>query len=105
MEQEEEEKEEEEEQGSVFDRIQPVRHEEHTDPATSTRLGFRLSDGSRLTHRFSKDAPVRVLFEFIKAEVEDARSQPFDVRSNGGWFMTTNVVLVMVAQHSFVRLY
>lgn len=74
---------EEEEQGSVFDRIQPVRHEEPTDPATSTRLGFRLSDGSRLTHRFSKDAPVRVLFEFIKAEVEDARSQPFDVRSNG----------------------
>ncbi|KAK3814364.1 MAG: hypothetical protein J3Q66DRAFT_402919 [Benniella sp.] len=74
-----EEEKKEEEQGSVFDRIQPVRHEEPTDPATSTRLGFRLSDGSRLTHRFSKDAPVRVLFEFIKAEVEDARSQPFDL--------------------------
>ncbi|KAF9923204.1 hypothetical protein BGZ65_009034, partial [Modicella reniformis] len=67
------------EEVSDFDSIQPVRHDEPTDPATSTRIGFRLSDGSRLMHRFSKDAPVRVLFEFIKAEVEDARSQPFEL--------------------------
>ncbi|KAG0237697.1 hypothetical protein B0O80DRAFT_176637 [Mortierella sp. GBAus27b] len=67
------------EEMSVFDSIQPVRHEEPTDPATSTRLGFRLSDGSRLMHRFSKNAPVRALFEFVKAEVEDARSQPFEL--------------------------
>jgi len=64
---------------SVFDSIQPVRHEEPTDPATSTRIGFRLSDGSRLMHRFSKTAPVRVLFEYIKSEVEDARTQPFEL--------------------------
>ncbi|KAG0210310.1 hypothetical protein BGX28_009466 [Mortierella sp. GBA30] len=64
---------------SVFDSIQPVRHEEPTDPATSTRIGFRLSDGSRLMHRFSKTAPVRVLFEYIKSEVEEARTQPFDL--------------------------
>ncbi|KAF9434663.1 hypothetical protein BGZ76_007635 [Entomortierella beljakovae] len=64
---------------SVFDSIQPIRHEEPTDPATSTRIGFRLSDGSRLMHRFSKNAPVRALFEFIKAEVEDARTQQFEL--------------------------
>ncbi|KAF9931958.1 hypothetical protein BGZ67_005055 [Mortierella alpina] len=64
---------------SVFDSIQPVRHEEPTDPATSTRIGFRLSDGSRLMRRFSKTAPVRVLFEYIKSEVEDARTQPFEL--------------------------
>ncbi|KAG0365273.1 hypothetical protein BGZ54_006695 [Gamsiella multidivaricata] len=67
------------EEVSVFDSIQPLRHEEPTDPATSTRIQFRLSDGSRLMHRFSKEAPVRALFEFIKAEVEDAQSQPFEL--------------------------
>ncbi|KAG0274221.1 hypothetical protein BGZ95_009993 [Linnemannia exigua] len=64
---------------SVFDSIKPVRHEEPTDLATSTRIGFRLSDGSRLMHRFPKSAPVRALFEYIKSEVEDARSQPFEL--------------------------
>ncbi|KAF9902175.1 hypothetical protein EC991_005221 [Linnemannia zychae] len=64
---------------SVFDSIKPVNHEESTDPATSTRIGFRLSDGSRLMHRFPKTAPVRALFEFIKFKVEDARTQPFDL--------------------------
>ncbi|KAG0255260.1 hypothetical protein BG011_005223 [Mortierella polycephala] len=67
------------EEVSVFDSIQPVNHEEPTDPATSTRIGFRLSDGSRLMHRFSKTAPVRALFEYIKHEVEDARTQPFEL--------------------------
>ncbi|KAF9930760.1 hypothetical protein FBU30_011296 [Linnemannia zychae] len=66
-------------QESVFDSIKPVRHEEPTDLANSTRIGFRLSDGSRLMHRFSKSAPVRVLFEYIKSEVEDARTQPFEL--------------------------
>ncbi|KAF9104470.1 hypothetical protein BGX29_001840 [Mortierella sp. GBA35] len=64
---------------SVFESIKPVRHEEPTDMATSTRIGFRLSDGSRLMHRFSKSAPIRVLFEYIKSEVEDARTQPFEL--------------------------
>lgn len=63
---------------SVFDSIKPVRHEEPTDLATSTRIGFRLSDGSRLMHRFPKSAPVRALFEYIKSEVEDARTQQFE---------------------------
>ncbi|KAF9146897.1 hypothetical protein BGX30_005107 [Mortierella sp. GBA39] len=64
---------------SVFDSIKPVRHEEPTDLATSTRIGFRLSDGSRLMHRFPKSAPVRALFEYIKSEVEDARTQQFEL--------------------------
>jgi len=67
------------EEVSVLESIQPIRHEEPTDAATSTRIGFRLSDGSRLMHRFSKTAPVRALFEFVKSEVEDARTQPFEV--------------------------
>ncbi|KAF9998939.1 hypothetical protein BGZ79_007419 [Entomortierella chlamydospora] len=71
-----------EEEVSVFDSIKPIRHEEPTDQATSTRIGFRLSDGSRLMHRFSKNAPVRALFEFIKAEVDDARTQPFEASTN-----------------------
>lgn len=67
------------EEVSVFDSIQPVRHEEPTDAANATRIAFRLNDGSRLVHKFSKDAKVRALFEYIKSEVEDARSQSFEV--------------------------
>lgn len=68
------------EEVSVFDSIQPVRHEEPTDASNATRIAFRLNDGSRLVHKFSKDAKVRALFEYIKSEVEDARTQPFEVR-------------------------
>ncbi|KAF8924808.1 hypothetical protein BGZ58_001406 [Dissophora ornata] len=67
------------EEVSVFDSIQPVLHEEPRDSANSTKIQFRLSDGSRLVHGFSKDAPVRALFEFVKAKVEDAQSQPFEL--------------------------
>ena len=72
------------EEVSLLDSIQPIRHEEPTDASTSTRIGFRLSDGSRLMHRFSKTAPVRALFEFVKSEVEDARTQPFEVKTFDG---------------------
>ncbi|KAF9971329.1 hypothetical protein BGZ73_005752 [Actinomortierella ambigua] len=64
---------------AVFDSIQPVLHDEPKDPATSTRIAFRLRDGGRIMHRFAKDAKVRVLFEYIKAKVEDARDQPFEL--------------------------
>ncbi|KAG0312612.1 hypothetical protein BGZ99_009371 [Dissophora globulifera] len=67
------------EQVSVFDSIQPVLHEEPKSTANSTKIQFRLSDGSRLVHGFSKDAPVRALFEFVKAKVEEAQSQPFEL--------------------------
>ncbi|KAG0338578.1 hypothetical protein BG000_003728 [Podila horticola] len=67
------------EEVSVFDSIQPVRHEEPTDASNATRIAFRLNDGSRLVHKFSKDAKVRALFEYIKSEVEDARTQPFEL--------------------------
>ncbi|KAF9428728.1 hypothetical protein BGZ94_001328 [Podila epigama] len=64
---------------SLFGSIPPVRHEEPTDRSKATRIGFRLSDGSRKMHTFLKDAKVRVLFEFVKAEVEEARTQPFEL--------------------------
>ncbi|KAF9205293.1 hypothetical protein BGZ59_000554 [Podila verticillata] len=67
------------EEVSVFDSIQPVRHEEPSDTVNATRIAFRLNDGSRLVHKFSKDAKVRALFEYIKSEVEDARTQPFEL--------------------------
>ncbi|KAG0079935.1 hypothetical protein BGZ93_011407 [Podila epicladia] len=67
------------EEVSVFDSIQSVRHEEPTDASNATRIAFRLNDGSRLVHKFSKDAKVRALFEYIKSEVEDARTQPFEL--------------------------
>ncbi|KAF9161009.1 hypothetical protein DFQ26_004984 [Actinomortierella ambigua] len=64
---------------AVFDSIQPVLHDEPNDPASSTRIAFRLNDGGRIMHRFAKDAKVRVLFEYIKAKVEDARDRPFEL--------------------------
>ncbi|KAG0235760.1 hypothetical protein BGW42_004810 [Actinomortierella wolfii] len=64
---------------SVFDTIQPILHDEPSDPATSTRIAFRLNDGGRIMHRFAKDAKVRVLFEYIKARVDEARDQPFEL--------------------------
>ncbi|KAG0057612.1 hypothetical protein BGZ83_006985 [Gryganskiella cystojenkinii] len=71
------------EEVSVFDSIQPILHQEPTDMASSARVGFKFGDGSRVTHRFSKTAPVRALFEFVKAKLEDAGTQPFQLVFGG----------------------
>ncbi|KAL1922255.1 uncharacterized protein VTP21DRAFT_9794 [Calcarisporiella thermophila] len=67
---------------NVFDAIKPVKRDEPTDPATSTRIQFRLPDGSRIIRRFSKQDPVRAIFEFIKAEVPQADVTPFELVFN-----------------------
>ncbi|GAA5796272.1 hypothetical protein HPULCUR_001642 [Helicostylum pulchrum] len=74
-------KEEEEEikAGSTFDGIKAVKRDETTDVANSTRIQLRLANGSRMIRRFLKTDPVRYLFEFVKAEVPDAQTQPFEV--------------------------
>lgn len=76
---EEEEEEEEIKAGSLFDSIKAVKRDETTDIANSTRIQLRLADGSRMIRRFLKTDPVRYLFEFVKAEVPDAKTQPFEV--------------------------
>lgn len=65
--------------GSAFDAIKALKREETTDIANSTRIQLRLADGSRMIRRFLKSDPVRYLFEFVKAEVPNADSQPFEV--------------------------
>ncbi|GAA5812525.1 hypothetical protein MFLAVUS_005981 [Mucor flavus] len=77
-------KEEEEEikAGSTFDGIKAVKRDETTDIANSTRIQLRLANGSRMIRRFLKTDPVRYLFEFVKAEVPDAQTQPFELVFN-----------------------
>jgi hypothetical protein len=65
--------------GSAFDGIKPVKRDETTDMANSTRIQLRMGDGSRIIRRFLKTDPVRYLFEFVKAEVPNAENQPFEV--------------------------
>lgn len=67
--------------GSTLDGIKAVKREETTDIANSTRIQLRLADGSRMIRRFLKSDPVRYLFEFVKAEVPNADTQPFEVMS------------------------
>jgi hypothetical protein len=66
--------------GSALDGIKAVKREETKDMANSTRIQLRLGDGSRMIRRFLKTEPVRHLFEFVKAEVPNAETQPFEVK-------------------------
>jgi hypothetical protein len=66
--------------GSALDGIKAIKREETKDMANSTRIQLRLGDGSRTVRRFLKTDPVRYIFEFVKAEVPLAQSQPFEVR-------------------------
>ncbi|KAJ2957363.1 hypothetical protein NQZ79_g6883 [Umbelopsis isabellina] len=69
---------EEERQASVLDSIAANKRDEPTDPKTSTRIQLRLPDGSRIVRRFNKIDPVRYIFEFVKAEVAEAETRPFE---------------------------
>lgn len=42
-------------------------------------LCLLFKDGSRIVRRFNKTDPVRYVFEFVKAEIPDANSRPFEV--------------------------
>ncbi|KAJ3054395.1 hypothetical protein HK097_001946 [Rhizophlyctis rosea] len=55
----------------------PVKRPEPT--ADAARIQFRLPDGGRVIHKFNKTDPVRFLFEFVKAEVPETQSRPFDL--------------------------
>ncbi|KAI7905641.1 uncharacterized protein BX663DRAFT_500450 [Cokeromyces recurvatus] len=79
---EEEEEKEEIKAGSAFDAIKAIKREEPTDMTNSTRIQFRMGDGSRIIRRFLKTDPVRSMFEFIKAEVSDAKEQSFEVNKS-----------------------
>ncbi|CAO3685233.1 unnamed protein product [Umbelopsis ramanniana] len=73
---------EEERQASIVDTIEAIKREEPTDLKNSTRIQFRLADGSRIVRRFNKTDPVRYVFEFVKAEIPDANSRPFELIYN-----------------------
>lgn len=79
----EEEEEEDMKAGSALDGIKAVKREETKDIANSTRIQLRMGDGSRIIRRFLKSDPVRYVFEFVKAEVPNAETQPFEVRIKG----------------------
>ncbi|CAO3647741.1 unnamed protein product [Cunninghamella blakesleeana] len=67
---------------SLLDSILPVKRTETTDIANSTRIQFRMADGSRMIRRFLKTDPVRYLFEFIKSQVPETQNQPFELVFN-----------------------
>ncbi|KAI8100170.1 uncharacterized protein BX664DRAFT_323063 [Halteromyces radiatus] len=67
---------------SVLDSILPVKRQETTDLANSTRIQFRMADGSRLIRRFLKTDPVRYLFEFIKSQVPETQDRAFELVFN-----------------------
>ncbi|CAO3589892.1 unnamed protein product [Absidia cylindrospora] len=67
---------------SVLDSILPVKRQETTDMANSTRIQFRMADGSRVIRRFLKSDPVRYLFEFIKSHIPETQDQAFELVFN-----------------------
>ncbi|KAI8334286.1 thioredoxin-like protein [Chlamydoabsidia padenii] len=67
---------------SVLDSILPVKRQETSDMANSTRIQFRMADGSRVIRRFLKTDPVRHLFEFIKSQVPETQDQAFELVFN-----------------------
>ncbi|ORY00273.1 hypothetical protein K493DRAFT_328958 [Basidiobolus meristosporus CBS 931.73] len=64
---------------SVIDGIKPVDRPEPPAGGDSTRIQFRLPDGSRVIRRFLKNDPVRHLFEFVKATVPELASEPIEL--------------------------
>ena len=66
---------------SILDSIQPIKRDETTDMANSTRIQLRMPDAKRIIRRFLKTDPVRHLFEFVKAEIPETQTQPFEVSS------------------------
>lgn len=64
---------------SPLDSIQPVKRDEPTDPANTTRIQLRTPDGKRIVRKFLKTDPVRYLFEFVKAELPESQDRPFEV--------------------------
>jgi hypothetical protein len=69
---------------SILDSILPVKRPETTDMTNSTRIQFRMADGSRVIRRFLKSDPVRYLFEFIKSHVPETQDQAFEVSKKKG---------------------
>ncbi|TYZ67647.1 hypothetical protein PybrP1_011685, partial [[Pythium] brassicae (nom. inval.)] len=69
---------EEDEEEEVFEALEP-------EPADGTpgvtRVQVRAPDGSRLTRRFLKTDPMAKLWLFVKEQVPEARSRPFELRT------------------------
>ncbi|KAL2757294.1 hypothetical protein ACRALDRAFT_1074411 [Sodiomyces alcalophilus JCM 7366] len=81
----EEEQEEEEEAPSGLASIagdKPHQEPEH-DPATTTRIQFRLPTGGRVIRRFKVDETVRRIFEWLKAEpIEGKEGVEFELKTS-----------------------
>lgn len=85
---EEEPQEEDEPQDDTLSTLQPVKRDEPTDLANSTRVQLRMADGTRIIRRFLKTDPVRYLFEFVKAEVPETQDRSFEVCTHVAFFFT-----------------
>lgn len=58
----------------LFERIKPVEHPEpEANTATTTRVQIRLGDGSRQVRRFNIDDKVVVIYEVLKATVDQVK--------------------------------
>ncbi|TPX65752.1 hypothetical protein SpCBS45565_g04983 [Spizellomyces sp. 'palustris'] len=62
----------------LFDTIEPILNEEPTG-SDAVRIQFRLPDGTRKVRRFRKTDPVRTLFQYVRADVPEARDKPFEL--------------------------
>jgi len=62
--------------------IMAVKRDEPPLGTGVTRVQFRLPDGTRVVRRFIKDDLVRYLFEYVRAEVEGAQEQDFELVFN-----------------------
>lgn len=71
---------EEEDKGDDISKIKSILHPEPNPGPDVTRIQFRLPDGSRQVRRFSKSDSVRKLFEYVKAVVDEAKAQPFELK-------------------------
>ncbi|KAJ3180646.1 hypothetical protein HDU87_001759 [Geranomyces variabilis] len=54
-------------------------NEEPPNGPEATRIQFRLPDGTRKVRRFSKSDTVRVLFEYVRADVPEAKGKLFEL--------------------------
>ncbi|ANB11941.1 Ubx5p [Sugiyamaella lignohabitans] len=67
----------------IFASILPREIQEpEADPKTTTRIQFRLADGSRIIRRFRLDDSVRTIFAFLKQNVEALSGHHFGLASD-----------------------
>lgn len=65
---------------TVCKNIKAIENVEPPPSSNTTRIQFRLPDGTRKVRNFNKSDLVRVIFEYVKTIVPEALEKPFEVR-------------------------